>query len=345
MILVDDGSLDLGAAEIDSPVDGGIVTSRGGLRRAWARTEIGPRSAVTGAAKFSVWSHDRWRIPLPDGHKFPIDKYEGLRRRVEANGVTIHESEPVPWEWLSAVHDDGLLARIREGTMTLREQRGLGLPWSEVLVERGRRSVGGTVAAARRALERGIGMNLGGGTHHAGYDFARGYCLFNDVAVALERLRAETAVRRALVIDCDVHQGDGTAQVLAGDDDAFTVSLHGARNYPFQRIASDLDVDLPSGTRDDDYLRALDGALDAALPLARPDVAFYLAGADPFEDDRLGRLALTKPGLRARDELVVERLRAAGAAVVVVLAGGYARDVADTVDINAATAAVVAAAD
>ena len=152
-------------------------------------------------------------------------------------------------------------------------------------------------------------------------------------------------MRRALVVDCDVHQGDGTAQVFAGDHRAFTLSLHGARNYPFQRIPSDLDVDLPTGTGDDAYLHALDDALDVALPRARPEVAFYLAGADPFEGDRLGRLALSKAGLRARDERVVGRLRGVGAAVVVLLAGGYARDVADTVDINAGTAAVVAAAD
>ena len=171
----------------------------------------------------------------------------------------------------------------------MREQRGLGLPWSPALVERARRTTAGTVAAARRALARGVGMNLGGGTHHAGYDFARGYCLFNDVAVALARVRADGArAARALVVDCDVHQGDGTAQVLAADPEAFTVSLHGARNYPFQRIPSDLDVDLPTGTGDRDYLRALDDALDAALPRARPDIAFYLAGADPFEGDRLG---------------------------------------------------------
>jgi acetoin utilization deacetylase AcuC-like enzyme len=227
----------------------------------------------------------------------------------------------------------------------VREERGLGLPWSPELVERGRRAVAGTLAAARHALERGVAMNLGGGTHHAGHAFARGYCLFNDVVAALGGLRADGLAERALVVDCDVHQGDGTADLLGPDPHAFTVSLHGARNYPFQRIPSDLDVDLPTGTGDSDYLRALDDALDAALPRARPDVAFYLAGADPFEGDRLGRLALTKAGLRARDELVVERLRAAGAAVVVVLAGGYARDVDDTVDINAATAAVVAAAD
>jgi acetoin utilization deacetylase AcuC-like enzyme len=247
----------------------------------------------------------------------------------------------VPWEWIEAVQDPALVDRIRTGALSVREQRGLGLPWSPALVERARRTTAGTVAAAQRALERGVGMNLGGGTHHAGYDFARGYCLFNDVAVALARLRAGGHARRALVVDCDVHQGDGTAQALGPDPDAFTLSLHGARNYPFQRIASDLDVDLASGTGDGDYLAALDGALDATLPLADPEVAFYLAGADPFEGDRLGRLALTKAGLRARDELVLGRLRAAGAAVVVVLAGGYARDVRDTVDINAATAAVV----
>jgi acetoin utilization deacetylase AcuC-like enzyme len=288
-----------------------------------------------------VWSHDRWGIPLPAGHRFPISKYGLLRAQVEALGLaTVREAEPVPWEWLAAVHDADLLARIREGTLTLRERRGLGLPWSEVLVERGRRSVGGTLCAARRALRHGIGMNLGGGTHHAGRDFARGYCLFNDVAVALARLRAEGLARQALVVDCDVHQGDGTAQLLGPDPDAFTLSLHGARNYPFDRIPSDLDVDLPSGTGDDAYLAALSDALDAA-PGA--EIAFYLAGADPWEGDRLGRLALTKDGLRARDEFVLDRLLATGAAVVVVLAGGYAPDVRDTVDINFATVEAVAA--
>jgi acetoin utilization deacetylase AcuC-like enzyme len=244
--------------------------------------------------------------------------------------------------WRAAVHDGGLLERVRAGGLTLREARGLGLPWSAELVERARRAVGGTVAAARFALEHGLGMNLGGGTHHAGRDFARGYCLFNDVGVALALLRSEGSVSRALVVDCDVHQGDGTAHLLAGDDASFTLSLHGARNYPFQRIPSDLDVDLPSGTGDDAYLSALSGALDVAVPRARADFAFYLAGADPWEGDRLGRLALTKAGLAARDELVLDRLREAGASVCVVLAGGYADDVRDTVDINAATAAAVA---
>jgi acetoin utilization deacetylase AcuC-like enzyme len=288
-----------------------------------------------------LWTHDRWRFPLPAHNRFPIEKYTLLRERVEADGVRILEAEPVPWEWLAAVHDGELLERIRTGTLSVREERGLGIPWSPELVERGRRSVGGTVEAARAAVADGIGMNLGGGTHHAGRAFARGYCLFNDVAVALERLRAEIGVRRALVVDCDVHQGDGTADLLGPDPECFTVSLHGARNYPFQRIPSDLDVDLPSGTGDDAYLEALASALDRAIPAARADLAFYLAGADPWEGDRLGRLALTKAGLLARDELVLDRLLGAGAAVCVVLAGGYAEDVHDTVDINAATVAAV----
>jgi acetoin utilization deacetylase AcuC-like enzyme len=293
-----------------------------------------------------LWTHDRWRFPLPARHRFPIDKYPLLRARVVEDGIAradeIHETDPVPWAVLERVHDAALISRIRDGELSVREQRGLGLPWSPALAERGRRAVAGTLAAARHALERGVAMNLGGGTHHAGHAFARGYCLFNDVVAALGQLRAEGLVERALVVDCDVHQGDGTADLLGPDPHAFTVSLHGARNYPFQRIPSDLDVDLASGTGDADYLEALDGALDVALRRCAPELAFYLAGADPWEGDRLGRLALTKPGLRTRDELVLDRLRAAGARVCVVLAGGYAEDVGDTVDINAATAAVVA---
>jgi acetoin utilization deacetylase AcuC-like enzyme len=288
-----------------------------------------------------VWSHDRFRFPLPEHHRFPRDKYPLLRARVAASGHTIRESEAVPWELLGAVHLPELLARIRAGTLSVREQRGLGLPWSPQLVERARRTTAGTLAAARHALAHRVAINLGGGTHHAGRDFARGYCLFNDVAVALAALRSEGLARRALVVDCDVHQGDGTAQIFAADPHTFTLSLHGARNYPFERIPSDLDVDLPSGTGDDAYLEALSGALERAPE--RVDVAFYLAGADPWEGDRLGRLSLTKAGLGARDELVLDHLLDRGATVCVVLAGGYAEDPRDTVDINAATVAAVAA--
>jgi acetoin utilization deacetylase AcuC-like enzyme len=289
-----------------------------------------------------LWTHDRWRFPLPDGHRFPIDKYSLLAERMVAEGHELHEAAAVPWPWLEAVHDPELVARIRTGALSVREERGLGLPWSPALVERSRRSVAGTVAAARFALGAGLGMNLGGGTHHAGRAFARGYCVFNDVAVALSRLRADGRVKRALIVDCDVHQGDGTADLLGPDPDCFTLSLHGARNYPFQRVPSDLDVDIAAGTGDERYLETLDEALDFAIPRADGAVAFYLAGADPWEGDRLGKLALSKDGLRARDELVLDRLRAAGIAVCVVLAGGYADDVRDTVDIHAATAAAVA---
>ncbi|MEA2168317.1 MAG: hypothetical protein QOF76_1617 [Solirubrobacteraceae bacterium] len=239
------------------------------------------------------------------------------------------------------MQDAGLLGRIRGGTLSVREERGLGLPWSAELVERGRRSSAGTVNAAAHALEVGVAMNLGGGTHHAGFDFARGYCLFNDVALAVDVLRRAGRVRRAVVVDCDVHQGDGTADLLGPDPDAFTLSLHGARNYPFKRVPSDLDVELPSGLGDAEYMAALEEALDVALAAGPFDIAFYLAGADPWEGDRLGRLSLTKRGLRERDAYVLDRL--AGIPTTVVLAGGYAVDIADTVDINAATAAEVAA--
>jgi acetoin utilization deacetylase AcuC-like enzyme len=292
-----------------------------------------------------VWTHHRRHFPLPPGHKFPLSKYALLAERVVADGLVapaeLHEPGPVAWDDLAAVHDTGLLARIRTGAMTMREQRGLGLPWSPELVERGRRSVAGTIAAARHALDHGVGLNLGGGTHHAGRDFARGYCLFNDVAVALAKLRGAGLADRAIVIDCDVHQGDGTAQIFAADPRTFTLSLHGARNYPFTRVPSDLDVDIASGTGDERYLPALSEALDFALPRARADMAFYLAGADPWAGDRLGRLSLSKAGLRVRDALVLDRLGALGTPVCVVLAGGYAPDIRDTVAINAATAAEV----
>ena len=293
-----------------------------------------------------VWTHHRWRFPLPPRHRFPIAKYELLAERVLADGLVapdeLHEAAPAGWDELAAVHGHDLLSRIRAGRLTVREQRGLGLPWSPELVERGRRSVTGTVAAARHALEHGVGMNLGGGTHHAGRAFTRGYCLFNDVAVAVAALRRDGLAERVLVLDCDVHQGDGTADIFAADPNTFTLSLHGARNYPFKRVASDLDVDIASGTGDRRYLSALGEALDYALERSRPELAFYLAGADPWHGDRLGRLALSKPGLLARDELALDRLLDAGAKVCVVLAGGYADDVRDTVDINAATAGAVA---
>ena len=290
------------------------------------------------------WSHDRHGFPLPQGHRFPLPKYRLLREAVEREGLgAVCASEPAPWELLGAVHAPEYLDAVRTGALDRRAERALGLPWSAQLVERGRRSTQGTVNAARDALATRYGMNLGGGTHHAARAQARGYCLFNDVAVTVAALRADGALGRVLVVDCDVHQGDGTAELLAGDPAAFTLSLHGGANYPFHRATSDLDVDLPSGTGDDAYLQALDDALARAVPAARPDLVVFLAGADPWEGDRLGRLALTKAGLRARDALVLDAAERAGSPVCVGLAGGYAADVADTVEINLATARAVAA--
>ncbi len=302
------------------------------------------------------WTHDRFDFPLPPEHKFPLPKYRLLRERIVADGIAsaddIHESPAAPWELLGEVHQRQYLERVRDGTLSDREIRRLGLPWSLGLVERGRRSTQGTVEAAHDAMRGGYGMNLGGGTHHAGRAAGRGYCLFNDIAVAITALRngdvlASGPTRpspprgRVAVVDCDVHQGDGTAELLFPDPDVFTLSLHGGANYPFKRATSDLDVDLPTGTGDDAYLDALDDALTQVAAAGVPELVFYLAGADPWEGDRLGRLSLTKPGLAARDALVLDRAESWGSAVCVVLAGGYAPDVTDTVDINTATAQAV----
>jgi len=307
----------------------------------------GPQHAGYGARTargqpLRFWTHDRFAFPLPPGHRFPITKYALIRERVEADWLgEVCESPAASWESLALVHTDAYLQRMRTGALELREARGLGLPWSPELVERARHSSWGTVEAARDALTDGWGMNLGGGTHHAYADRGRGYCVFNDVVLAVRVLRRAGLVERVLVVDCDVHQGDGTASLCADDPLTYTLSVHGAANYPFHRETSSLDVDLPTGTADDAYLSALDDALDQALPVARPDLVFYLAGADPWEGDKLGRLALTKAGLRARDTLVLDRADAHGLPCCTTLAGGYAPDPADTVDIYAATATLV----
>ncbi|HMJ33646.1 MAG TPA: histone deacetylase [Baekduia sp.] len=294
-----------------------------------------------------AWSHSRLTFPLGARTRYPLSKYALLRARLVAEGTVGEIGEPValPWSAVQRTHDPAFVARMRSGALTAREQRVLGLPWSARLVARTLAGLQGTIGAAHDALAHGVGAMLGGGTHHAGHATARGYCMFNDVAIATGELRRAGVARRVLVVDCDVHQGDGTAELLGPDPEAFTVSLQCERNYPFTRIPSDLDVELPAGTADDDYLQALDRALDEALArFPAPDMVFYVAGADPWEGDALGRLALTKDGLRARDELVLGRLAGAGLPTAVTLAGGYAPDVRDTVDIHAQTIAVAALA-
>jgi len=283
-----------------------------------------------------AFAHDVYTYPLPPGHRFPLPKYRLVRAAAERlPGVAVTTAHRASWRELRATHTTPYLARVRWGWLDRREQLALGLPWSEALVERARRAVGATLEAAAAALTDGVAANLGGGTHHAFADAGRGFCVFNDVVTARRALLLRA--RRVLVVDLDVHQGDGTHALLADDLDAFTLSVNGFRNYPFRRVPGDLELDLPDGTGDDQYLAGVARLLPHALARSRPDLCFYLAGADPYVGDRLGRLAVTRAGLAERDRLVRDVLAAAGVPVCVTLAGGYADPIEDTVAINLET--------
>ena len=251
--------------------------------------------------------------------------------------VQLLESDAASDEQILRVHTPEYLEKVKQGTLSEKEIRRLGFPWSPQLLERSRRSVGGTIAACRAALQEGIAANLAGGTHHAHPDYGSGYCVFNDAAVAARAMQAEDRARRILIVDCDVHQGDGTAAIFAGDPSVYTFSIHGAKNFPFHKKESDLDLALPDGTGDTAYLEALKAGLDKSLQSPPFDLAIFLAGADAYGDDRLGRLNLSKAGLCQRDRLVFERCRQAGVPVAVAMAGGYARQVEDTVEIHVQT--------
>lgn len=292
-----------------------------------------------------VFYCDHFTYPLPPGHRFPATKYTLLRQRVAAELVPPCELLPpdaATDAQLLRVHDAAYLARVANGTLSDKEVRRIGLPWSPELVERCRRSVGSTVAACRAALSDGVAASLTGGTHHAYPDHGEGFCVFNDIAVAARAVQDEARARRIAVIDCDVHQGNGTAAIFSGDPSVFTFSIHGAKNFPVYKERSDLDIELPDGTADAAYLEALEIGLERTLALAAADLALYIAGADPFEGDTLGRMALTKAGLAARDRLVLGECRRAGLPVAVVMGGGYARDVRDTVAIQVETVRIAA---
>ena len=293
-----------------------------------------------------LWSTARYTFPLPHAHRFPVAKYELLRRAVVNDGIVaaeqVHEPARATRDDLLRVHTAEYVDRFTNGTLDAAEIRRLGFPWSPELVERSYRAVGGTCAAARAALEHGVAMNLAGGTHHAFPDHGEGFCVFNDVAVAVRNLQHEGRIGRAVVIDLDVHQGNGTHAIFAGDDSVFTFSMHGGRNYPFHKLPGDMDVELADGTGDDEYLALLADALPRALAAAQPDLAVYLAGADAHEGDRLGRLALSFDGLARRDAYVLERCREVGIPVAVTIAGGYGRDIADTVQAHLATVRIAA---
>lgn len=255
----------------------------------------------------------------------------------------VREPERIDRESLLRVHTGRYVDAFTSGTLGADELRRLGFPWSPELVERSYRAVGGTLAAARFALDEGIAMNLAGGTHHAFPDRGEGFCVFNDVAIAIRALQAEGRVTRALIIDLDVHQGNGTNAIFAGDDQVFTFSMHGRRNYPFTKVSGSLDVELEDGCDDHEYLSLLNGALPGVISAARPDLVIYLAGADAHEDDRLGRLRMTGAGLARRDVIVLELAREVGLPVAVTIAGGYGREIDTTVSIHLETARLVAA--
>jgi acetoin utilization deacetylase AcuC-like enzyme len=227
------------------------------------------------------------------------------------------------------------LNKLQSSGLSAAEQRLLGMPWSDALWQRSRLASGGTLLAARQALESGLAGNLAGGTHHAFADHGEGFCVLNDVAIAACRLRAERAVARAVVIDLDVHQGNGTAAIFEQVDDVFTFSMHGERNYPAAKMRSNLDVPLPDGTGDEDYLRELRRHLPLVLDAADADIAFYLAGVDVAAGDRYGKLALSEEGIRLRDRYVIQSVRGRDLPLVIVLAGGYAATRARTVQLHA----------
>ena len=291
-----------------------------------------------------LWSSAAYAIPLPDGHRFPMPKYALLRDAVLAAGLVepsrLHDPGRVAREDLLLVHTPRYVDAVTNGSLGAAEQRRIGLPWSDAFVERTYRVVRGTCEAAEAALREGVAMNLAGGTHHAFPDRGEGFCTFNDVAVAVRRLQRAGRVRRVCVVDLDVHQGNGTHACFAGDADVFTFSMHGAKNFPFQKVPGSLDVELDDGTGDAAYLVLLAAHLPRVLRDASPDLVLYLAGADPHERDRLGRLRLTFDGLMRRDAMVLEACRDVGLPVCLTIAGGYGRDVRDTVAVHVNTVRV-----
>ncbi len=281
---------------------------------------------------------DHFELPLPESHSFPMSKYRLLRERILACDAIPSEQLCVPAaatdEQLRRVHAAGYVEAVKHGTLDRDQIRRIGFPWSELMVERSRRSVGATIGAAHGCLADGFGVNLAGGTHHGFADSGAGYCVFNDVAVAVRDLQAHGLIRTATVIDCDAHQGDGTAVIFNRDPSVFTFSIHSAKAFPARKQIGDLDVALDPGTDDATYLSRLTDSLKSIPSGRATDIVFYVAGADPFINDRLGRLGLTKDGLAERDRLVLDWAASQGAPVTTVMAGGYSSDVTDIVDIH-----------
>jgi acetoin utilization deacetylase AcuC-like enzyme len=286
---------------------------------------------------------DRYDLNLGE-HVFPARKYRLLRDRLLQTGFAAPddfvEPEPATDDDMRLVHDADWVAKLRGGALSVEEILRLEIPYSREMVQAFWMCAGGTILAARMALESGVGFNIGGGFHHAFPDHGEGFCAINDIAVAIRRLQKDGAIRRAMVVDCDVHDGNGTAAIFAHDDSVFTLSIHQWNNYPSEKPPSNLDIHLPDGTGDEEYLDRLGNGYRASLTMFQPELLLYVAGADPFHEDQLGGLALTFEGLTARDRLIIGTARAQNLPVAIVLAGGYARNTDDTVTIHANTAAV-----
>lgn len=289
---------------------------------------------------------DTFVLPLPEEHRFPMRKYAGLRRRVLDDGTLNADQLCIPHAatdtQILRCHDAEYLHKITTGTLSPREITRIGFPWSPQLVERSRRSSGATICALRQAFSDGVSANLAGGTHHAGRNHGEGYSVFNDAAIAAREVQAQGLAKRVLIIDCDVHQGNGTADITRDDPSIFTLSIHGEKNFPFRKINGNMDIGLDTGTQDAEYLAILSVALERAIFLAQANAAIYIAGADPFAGDRLGKLSLSKAGLAARDRMVLTACQGAGLPVAVVMGGGYAPNIADIVDIHAQTIKIAA---
>ena len=285
---------------------------------------------------------DTFELPLPEGHRFPMAKYTVLRNRIEQTLVPEGRCQlllppAATDEQLLRVHSPEYLDAIKSGNLTAVEQRRIGFPWSPKMVERSRRSTGASIAAGRSAAKHGVAINLAGGTHHSFADSGQGFCVFNDVCVAARVLQAEGIAKRVLIIDLDVHQGNGTAGITKGDSTIYSFSMHCSKNYPFKKTEGDLDIALPPATEDEYYLDQMQLALKRVTREFEADFIFYLAGADPFVSDRLGLLSLSKAGLYARDEGVLSFSRERNIPVAIAMAGGYADQIEDIVDIHFGT--------
>ncbi len=281
-----------------------------------------------------VFYSDHYTIELPEGHRFPMRKYRLLRQALVEQGIIdtsqLHAPELASREDVLLAHTQRYVDGVMTGTLERLEQRRIGFPWSQGLVDRSLATVGGCLASARAALEDGLSGNLAGGTHHAMRDAGEGFCVFNDIAVATLKLMQEGRVRRVAIVDLDVHQGNGNSEVLGGRNDVYILSVHGAKNYPFRKVPSTVDVDLPDGTGDEEFLEVVERELAPIVDFA-PDLVFYQCGVDPLESDALGRLALSFEGLARRDRLVMETFRRRRVPVMLALGGGYANPIELTI--------------